>query len=81
MTCVHLLDSNVERGDVLWMQHNPGGYSMSVVSVNRLVGYIGSGSCAVPDGCHSARELYSGELLVERVEGDKAFCREYAKAV
>ena len=81
MTCVRLIDDNVERGDVLWARRNPGGGSMSVISVNRLVGYIGENRLVVPCGCDGARGVREGELIVEYVMGNMAFCEQYAVAV
>ena len=80
MTCVRLIDDNVEKGDVLWAQRNPG-IGMSVISVDRLVGYIGDNRLAVPRGCVGADGISEGELLVEYVIGSLAYCEQHAVAV
>jgi hypothetical protein len=53
---------------------------MSVISVDRLVGYIGGNGATVPRNCLSAREIRDGELIVEYIVGNMAFCLQYAVA-
>jgi len=73
MTCVRLIDDNIQRGDILFAKKNPGS-GMSVISVDRLVGYIGDNRLTVPGDCFGAKRVREGELTVEYVIGSLAYC-------